>query len=190
MWFTFNINWRYDYTNAWSEKSKVIGLNVVCSEIINSLWKYLWFQQEWHCTSGNISVDLLYLALSSPTLRSHISKILDCHSGTMPLSFTSFLLLLALLSLFPYNHLSFPANVCGRGRSFFNRTIQLAYGCICSCMWSITFTIWKHGVTLDRHFQWVKPIVMTHHLIRNFEVWKACCESPLYSQKSTAIHLM
>ena len=33
----------------------------------------------------NISADLFYLALSSPILRSHISKMLDCHSGTMPL---------------------------------------------------------------------------------------------------------
>ena len=132
MWFTFNINWWYDYTNAWYKKSKVIGLNVVCSEIINSLWKYLWLQQEWHCTSGNISADLLYLTLSSPILRSHISKILDCLIRN---NVTLFHIL-----LLPYNYLSFPTNVCGRGRSFFDWTIQLAYA------WPITSSkISKYG---------------------------------------------
>ena len=128
----------HDIKSQKVKKSKVIGLNVVCSEIINSLWKYLWLQQEWHCTSGNISADLLYCLLQYyvPTFQKSLTVI----SGTMSLSFTSFLLLLALLLLLPYNYLSFPTNVCGRGRSFFDWTIQLAYA------WPITSSkISKYG---------------------------------------------
>ena len=80
----------------------------------------------------------------------------------MPLSFTSCLLLLASLPLY----LSFPADVCGRGRCFFNRSIQWAYSWICSCMWSITSTIWKRCATLDSHFRRFKAFAMTHHLLQ------------------------